>query len=44
MGATVLPPAVSKVIVYELTFHFAVMVTFSAGIVAGISVSQPRKV
>ena len=30
--------------VYELTFHFAVMVMFSAGMVAGIALSQPMNV
>ena len=44
MGAISVPPAVSKVMVYLLIFHCAVTVIFSAGMVVGISVSQPIKV
>ena len=44
MGAISLPPLVSKVIVYRLISHCAVTVISSAGMVVGISLSQPIKV
>ena len=44
MGPMALPPAVSKVMVYWLMLHCAVMVISPAGMVAGIVLSQPVKV
>ena len=44
IGSIELPPSVLNVIVYLLTCHFAVIVIFSAGIVLGISWSQPMNV
>ena len=40
----VLPPLVSKVRVYWFTVHLALMVIFSAGMVAGMAGVHPAKV
>ena len=44
MGSMALPPSVLKVMVYWLMLHWAVTVTFSAGMVTGIAGDQPVKV